>query len=281
MGGDEQRGGIRGVTSWRRKGQFLSGGLFFFLLGCAALTREEAREAVEEARLYSEAATLTGNTVDLSDNLSLGETLNASVENLRDFYQSQVPCASVDLDANTVTVEYGAEGDDCEYRGMTFTGTHIITVVRNEPSDVEVHHEWSELTNGEIEVSGTADVTWSGGEDPSRHIVHELSWERRRDGRKAEGRGDRVQRPLDGDLSPGFAVAGEALWQGESGRWDLSIVDVEMRWVDPVPQNGKYILNTPFDETLTLEFHRADPGTIDVVVKSGRRQFEFEVSTPR
>lgn len=273
--------GLRTEVGGRFLIQSLKGAPFVCVLGCAALTREEAREAVEEARLYSEAASLTGNTVELSENFSIGQGLTASVENLRDFYESELPCAEVQTSENTVTVEYGALGDDCEHRGMTFSGTHSITVIVNEDDELEVHHEWLNLSNGELEVSGSADVTWSGGDDPSRHIVSELSWKRLADGRAATGRGDRVQRPLDGDLSEGFTVDGDASWSGESGRYDLSIVDVEMRWVDPVPQNGRYVLATPFDESLTLEFHRADPRTIDVVVKSGRRQFEFEVATPR
>jgi hypothetical protein len=262
--------------TWR----FFGAGILFFSMGCSALSREEAREALEEAQFYSEAVSLIGGTVDLSENFSIGQAVNASAENLRDFYATQLPCASVDSDENSVTVEYGAEGDDCEHRGMTFTGTHRVTVEVNEDDEVQVHHAWTELQNGKIEVSGTAVVTWSGGEDPSRRVVHDLAWKRLSDGREAEGRGDRVQQPLDGNIVEGFTVTGDAMWAGESGRYDLRISDVEMRWVDPVPQRGKYILETPFDARLTLQFNRSDPRTVDVVVKSGRRQFEFEVITP-
>lgn len=258
----------------------LTGGVLLSL-GCAALSREEAREALEEAQLYSEATSLIGNTVDLSENFSIGEAVNASAQNLRDFYASQMPCARVESEDNTVTVEYGAEGDDCEHRGMTFTGVHRVTVELNEENQVEVHHEWTKLENGKIEVSGTADVTWSGGEDPSRRIVHNLSWKRLDDGRGAQGRGDRVQQPLRGDITEGITVSGDAVWEGESGNYDLRISDVEMRWVDPVPEHGKYVLDTPFDESVTLEFNRSSERTIDVAVKSGSRRFEFEVRTPR
>lgn len=251
------------------------------LLGCAALSREEAREALEEAELYSEAMSLTGITVDLSENFSIGEAVNASAQNLRDFYASQMPCARVESEDNTVTVEYGSEGDDCEHRGMTFTGIHRVTVEHNGEDQVAVHHEWTNVENGKIEVSGTADVTWSGGDDPSRRIVHDLSWTRLDDGRQAEGRSDRVQQPLGGDITEGFTASGDAVWEGESGNYDLRISDVEMRWVDPVPESGKYVLDTPFDESITLTFHRSSERTIDVVVKSGSRRFEFEVATPR
>lgn len=224
---------------------------------------------------------MIGTTIDLSENFSIGQAVMASAENLRDFYESQLPCATVELASNTVTVEYGATSNECEHRGMTFTGTHSLSVEINEDDEVQVHHEWDELDNGKMRVSGTADVTWSGGDDPTRRVVHELEWERLEDGRKAAGRGDRLQQPLDGDITEGFTVEGDASWRGESGRWDLTISDVEMRWVDPVPQNGKYILDTPFGKELTLEFSRSSDTSVDVVVKSGRRQFDFEVRTPR
>lgn len=256
-------------------------GLFLLSVSCAGLSREEAREALEEAQLYSQAASLIGGTLDLSENFSIGEALTASAENLRDFYASQLPCARTSAESNTVTVEYGVEGDDCEYRGVTFTGTHRVTVEVNDESQVEVHHEWAKLENGTIQVNGTADVTWMGGVDPSRRVVHDLSWKRLSDGREAEGRGNRVQEPLNGDLFEGFTVTGEAAFTGESGRYDLHISDVEMRWIDPVPQSGRYLLDTPFDESLTLEFTRSDARQVNIVVKGGRRQFQFEISTPR
>lgn len=281
MGGRQLEGEECKTRKRRKFGRFFPAMLFLLLAGCAALSREEAREALEEAQFYSETASLIENTLEPSENFSIGEALNASAEELRAFYASQMPCARATTSGNTVTVEYGADGDECEYRGMTFTGTHQITVEVNEETQIEVHHEWTKLENGQLQVSGTADVTWSGGNDPSRRVVHDLSWKRLLDGRQAKGQGDRVQEPLNGDITEGFLVTGEAAFTGESGRYDLRISDVEMRWVDPVPERGKYVLETPFDENLTLEFNRTDPRTVDVVVKSDRRQFVFKVTTPR
>ena len=45
----------------------------------------------------------------------------------------------------------------------------------------------------------------------------------------------------------------------------VSNSDVEMRWVDPVPESGTYTLDTPSDKRITLDFERL----INIVVKAG------------
>lgn len=260
-----------------RVGIFASG---LCAVSCGTLTREEAKEAVEEAEMYSQAVTLIGTTVEITENFSIGSAVEAAAENLRDFYLSQLPCADVMLSENTLSVEYGATGEDCEFRGMTFTGIHEVTISQNDMDQIVVDHVWTEIENGEMEVSGSAQVTWTGGDDPSRRVVHDLMWTRLSDGREAEGRGDRVQQPLDGDITLGFTVSGDAVWEGRSGAWDLTIDDVEMRWRDPVPQAGSYFLETPFDKDLTLSYLRVDERTVEVSASSGRRHYEFDVTTP-
>lgn len=249
-------------------------------VGCGYLTREEAKEAVEEAQLFSEAATLIGNTVEITENFTIGGAVSDAAANLGEFYASQLPCAETTLAANTLLVEYGVNGDDCTHKGMTFSGTHEVTISLSDEEEVVVDHVWTDLDNGKIKVSGTAQVTWKGGDDPSRRVVHDLLWTRLTDGREAQGTGDRVQEPLDGDLSEGYTVTGDAQWRGESGTWELRIKGGEIRWRDPVPQAGIYELETPFDQDLTLEFRRSDTQTIDVIAQSGPREFEFSVDTP-
>ncbi len=55
--------------------------------------------------------------------------------------------------------------------------------------------------------------------------------------------------------------------------WELDIQYSEMCWIDPVPQSGSYILDTPFDKTAEMVFERADEDTILVTVSSGRKNF--------
>ena len=68
---------------------------------------------------------------------------------------------------------------------------------------------------------------------------------------------------------------GSRTWEGKSGRWDTAINNVEMRWVDPVPQTGSYVLSTPFDKSLSMSFERVDEDSIKVTIASGDRSFSF------
>ena len=198
-------------------------------------------------------------------------------EKIRDFVVSQLPCAEITLQDATLTVQYREDGGACVYNGHTFSGEHEISVARNEEAEVLVRHKWTDFSNGEISVSGFADVTWSF-DDRSRHVVHELQWERPADGRTGTGSGDRVQKALQGGIREGISVDGSRAWEGERGRWDLDIDGIEMRWVDPVPQAGRLELVTPFDDkSASLTFHRSDASTIRVTFETGNRSFKFMV----
>ena len=159
-----------------------------------------------------------------------------------------------------MTIDYGVTGTGCSYHGKTYTGSHSVTVSRTAEDDVLVQHAWSGISNGVVEVSGTADVTWGVGE-ATRHVVHDLTWTRLSDGRTGRG-----------------TVEGDRRWEGDAGTWDLAIDGVEWRWVDPVPQTGSYELTTPNGKQLTLGFARIDEDTIRVTVEGARRTFEFDVT---
>jgi hypothetical protein len=251
------------------------------VLGCKqrALTRAEANETLEESKLENQAQALTAGTVEISTNITLGDRVEALAEELRAFYEAELPCAEVTLLGSTLTVEYGVNGT-CRYQGQTYSGSHSITVSSIDDGDVVVEHVWDELSNETVRVSGSATVTWRlNAEDPQRRVVHELEWTRLGDGRVGVGSGDRIQRPLEGSVLTGISVNGTRSWQGESGRWDLGINDVEMRWVDAVPRSGSYSLDTPFDKAVSMEFDELDETTIRVTVSSGNRSFDFNVIT--
>ena len=89
--------------------------------------------------------------------------------------------------ADTLTVEYGQASEVCLYRGQVITGSHAVTIEQNDQGQVLVGHVWTELSNQVVTVSGTANVTWQGGGDPSRHVEHALTWTRLRDGRTGTG----------------------------------------------------------------------------------------------
>jgi len=240
------------------------------------LTLAEAKEAVEESTLSDQAFSVVNGTVEISTNFTIGQAVEAAAEQLRDFIASQLPCAEITLATATLSVEYGANPGNCTYHGHTYSGVHTVTVSRAD-GDVSVRHKWSDLSNGVVSVSGSADVTWSL-QDESRHVKHELTWTRLSDGRQGVGSGDRTQTALAGGIAEGIRVDGARTWQGKSGRWDTSINNVEMRWVDPVPQSGSYVLATPFDKSLSMAFERVDEDTIKVTLASGGKSFSFNVN---
>ncbi len=247
--------------------------------GCRkeGLTRDEAGESVEETQLAVQASTLTGNTIEISTNFTIGQAVEQAAEELRAFYASQLPCATVSLAGHTLTVEYGKTSSGCLYRGQLITGTHAVTIERNEEGQVLVDHVWTDLSNQIMTVSGTANVTWQSGEEPSRHVEHELTWTRLSDGRTGIGTANLTQRPLARGIETGFMEQGERTWSGKSGDWSLDIDDVEIRWIDPVPQAGSYALRTPFDEDLTLTFRRIDDVTIRVTAATDERSYDIDV----
>jgi hypothetical protein len=238
------------------------------------LTVGEATAALEQASDAGQAEGLTAASVDISTNFTLGKAVREGAEELRTFIGTQLPCADISLEDATLTVVYGAKPGKCAYRGHEFSGTHTIGIERSD-SSVEVHHTWTDLSNGVVTLDGTADVTWT---DKTRHVKHSSQWKNLKTGRTGMGSGDRVQSLLAGGITEGIRVYGERAWDGERGHWDLAIDGVEMRWTDPVPQAGSYTLTTPFDKTLSMAFSRVDDDTIEVTVTGPKREFSFNVS---
>lgn len=258
--------------------------LTFVLTGCpkdkqddGTLTASEALQAVEESTLASQAEGLTSASVEITTSFTIGQAVENAAQEIKAFVESQLPCAAVTLSGATLTVEYGANPGNCTYKGQTFSGTHSITVAKNENAQVEVHHTWTDLTNGRVTLNGNADVTWDLSAK-SRHVVHTAEWTRVSDGFKVTGEGDRTQTVLAGGLVEGIKVDGSRSWKSTRGQWDLGIDGVEMRWVDPVPQAGTYSLHTPKGKSLSLGFTRVDEDTIQVKVTNGKRAFSFNVT---
>ncbi len=241
------------------------------------LTAAEAQESLEEASASSQAEGLTSATVDISTNFTIGEAVEQAAQDLKTFIASQLPCADVALAGSTLTVTYGANPGNCVYRGHTFSGTSAITVTKDDMNDVIVDHVWTKLSNGIVQLDGTAHVTWSST-DLTRHITHDLTWTQLATGRTGEGTGDRTEKALAGGIAQGFQVDGSRSWKGARGTWDLAIDGVQMQWTDPVPQAGTYSLSTPFDKTVSMSFNRVDSDTIQVTVSGPKQEFSFDVS---
>lgn len=243
-----------------------------------ALTAEEGRTATEESALSSQAESLTASSVELSveTGFTAGEAVEDAAKRIQTFVTSQLPCAEVNRNGGKLSIEYGKKSGSCSYNGQTYSGSHTIAVDRVETGVVVVSHTWVGFKNQTVQVDGTATVTWNFN-DKTRRVQHEANWTRLSDGRTGKGTGDRTQQPLAGGLKEGIRIDGTRSWEGASGRWDLAINGVELRWQDPVPQSGSYSLDTPFDKSVTLAFARKDASTITVTVTGPRRTFTYNV----
>jgi hypothetical protein len=255
--------------------------LSFLLFACQeqpqSVSEGDAEVALAQSALSTQADTLVSDTVELSTNFTIGQGLESAAEQLKDYLQTQLPCASIARERSTLAIAYGAKAGNCSFHGHSVTGEHTIQVMRNADNEVSVHHEWDELSDGHLSISGNADVTWSRTAK-SRHVLHELTYRvlnGRDQGRTGTGRGDRTQTAIEG----GVRIAGERSWDGDQGHFLLDIDGVEMRFVDPVPQTGTYSLTTPSGAALTLVFSRRDADSIRVEVLGAQRAFSFVVKS--
>lgn len=248
------------------------------LVACGELTSEQAREALDEASLSSAAASLTGGSIEISTHFTIGGAAETAAGEIRTFVESQLPCARVTVTGAMLTIEYGALPGNCTFQGQTYSGTHVITVMASGGTELMVEHQWTDLRNQTVSVTGSAMVTWSAT-DVTRHVSHTMTWTRLGDGHTGTGTGDRTQMPLGAGILTGFEESGERTWTTASGTWSLDIAQVQMRWIDPCPQAGTYTLTTPSQKTMSLSFMRTGTATIRATITSGSRSFDIDVHT--
>ena len=65
---------------------------------------------------------------EITTDFTIGDAVEQAAKDLRDFWQSQVPCSEVSVSGATVTVDYGTLDDNCTWRGKTYAGIHEFTV---------------------------------------------------------------------------------------------------------------------------------------------------------
>ena len=241
------------------------------------MTYREALEAVEQAAISGKGEALTGEIIEISTDFTLGQAAAEAAEELYLWLESQIPCSTVSLADHTVTVDFGDLADACTYNEHTYAGIWEIAIQAAEEGGVVVDHGWTGLTNGDVTLDGTAQVTWSGG-DASRRVVHAVTWSDPE--RTVEASGDRLQTLIDPDLylAGGIEIDGDRDWAVDGDDWHLDIDQVEMRGQDPVPQAGEYVLTTPADKTVTLAFERIDENTIRCTLTAPNKTWTFDVS---
>ena len=69
------------------------------------MTQGEAHEALEESQADSQASSLTQNTIEISTNFTIGQGAANAAGELRQFIETQLPCADIQLENATLSSE--------------------------------------------------------------------------------------------------------------------------------------------------------------------------------
>ncbi|MBC8070928.1 MAG: hypothetical protein IAG13_21550 [Deltaproteobacteria bacterium] len=251
------------------------------LLACALapacfeepVTAAEARTAVDDVVATGQAVSVQDGIVEITTSFTLADGLRDAAQQVRAFVESQISCSTVSSPAeNTLVIDFGTLDDECSFEGRTFAG---VVTLEFEPGEeqVVITHAYDGLTDGKAALDGSATVTWT---ERARHIVTDLAFSNARGQFTATS--DRTQTRI-GARGEGLTVEGVRDWQGPRGDWHLDIDDVELRAVDPVPQDGAYAVTLPNGKQITMSFERIDADTIEVRIAGGRRDRIFRVSS--
>jgi hypothetical protein len=239
--------------------------------GCEAehMTKVEALDALAQVNQSSRGEAATGEVIEVSTDVTIGDALQSAAERIAAFWESQAPCSEVTLEGAKLTVDYGTLDDACTFDGHTYAGVNTVEVVDTERGSLQVDHDWSGFTNGEVTVDGGATVTWTG-EDASRRVVTEHTWSDS-SGAVVDVVGDHVQGPLEEDAGwagwlGGIRMDGTRDWSTEGETWSLDMTELELRWIDPAPQAGSLTVTNPDGKTLDVLYERVDETTISATL---------------
>lgn len=246
------------------------------LLGLAGCEPEEmglleALAALEEVNASGRGEAATSEVVEISTDFTIGGALEAAARAVADFWESQADCTEVTVQGNVTTIDYGTLEDSCTWQGRTYAGVNTVTVQSTTAGALEVLHDWSGFTNGDVTVDGGAVVTWSG-EDLTRRVQTEHTWTDA-SGAQVDVVGDHVSGRIDEDVPAwrdGFTLDGTRDWTSDSGDWTLQMSDLELRLVDPAPQAGTVDLINPAGKPLTILYERVDEDTIQATLQGLR-----------
>jgi hypothetical protein len=251
------------------------------LLACALapacfeepVSATEMRMAVDDAVATGQAYSIEDGIVEITTSFTLGDGLRDVAQHVRSFVESQIPCSTVSSPAeNTLVVDFGTLDDACSFDGRTFAGVLTVTFAPGD-DQVVITHGYDGVTDGRATLDGTSTVTWTPG---ARHIVTDFTFTNPRGEFTATS--DRTQTRI-GERGDGITVDGVRDWESPRGEWHLDIESVELRAVDPVPQDGSYELTLPSGNEITMTFERIDADTIEVRIEGGRRDRIFRVSS--
>ncbi|MCB9688955.1 MAG: hypothetical protein H6735_28190 [Alphaproteobacteria bacterium] len=241
----------------------------------------EALAALGQVNESARGEQATSEVVEVSTDFTIGDAVIDAAQAIGDFWESQAPCTVVTTDGALVTIDYGTLDDDCVYNHHTYAGVNTVEVVDTTLGSLQVEHTWNGFSNGDVQVDGGAEVTWSGA-DLSRRVVTDHTWTDLKDpSNVVEVHGDHVTAPMETGVTFwdfGFTLDGTREWTTEGETWSLEMADMELRMLDPAPQAGTVDLIAPNGKTLTIAYDRVDEDTISATligVRGGDRVYHI------
>lgn len=241
------------------------------------MTAAEFAEAADMLATASRADAAAGEVVEVSTHFTIGGAVEESLENLRAFYESQVPCADFTLVDRTLTMDFGATGEGCTWDGKSWTGTQTLTLEQAGDGTLTLLHGWDALSNGEVQLDGVATVVWSEG-GARRDVAHAGTWTLTDVTLDVEG--ELTQTLLDegAGVAGGIQVDGDRTWAVGEQEWSLVHLGVEVKWEDPIPQAGTSLLVNPAGKLLSATYARQDDDTIRLTLENAGRTQAWDIT---
>jgi len=189
-------------------------------------------------------------TVDLSDETTIGERIEDSLDSIDAFWSSQSDCIDVSLQVDGILVDFGSLDDNCTFRGRTFAGLDLIDI-DVDAEETAMLHTFTAFTDGTRVLDGDVDVSWS--DDDQRYLRANYVVADLEETTLVEVDTDHRLKPLDPNQSIGgygFVLDGDRVRTEGDVSTTLRFDAVEMK-VDRVAPSGGGVVWTSADGTVT------------------------------
>lgn len=253
----------------------------FTTTGCLreGMSAAEMRAAVVEIVENGQVQQLENGIVEITTDFTIGDAVEAVRDHIAEVLAACGQTTVTVMDDVSIRIDFGPASDPCVHDGKSYSGV-VDLVITRDGDTVTVEHTYQDASNGTYTLHGDKTVTWSsgGGTAVVRTIDSNVGWT------GPNGPVDHTSQRtmtfsdfLGGPEAP-IVVDGNHHWTRDGEAWDLDMNEVEFRLVDPVPQDGSYVLTVPSGKEGTLSFERIDEDTIAVHFATGLRERTFHVT---
>lgn len=229
----------------------------------------EIRTAVAELVDQTRAMAIEHALVDLTTNLDPSPSPAKLAAAVGGSVAARVSCAAVETTADSVLIDFGADG--CGIDDRDFAGELRVIFSEPTPGARLATLSFVDLGSGGSTLTGTMQVTW--GVDETRRVISEVRLDTP-DMRQVEIQSDRIQRTHDGALQ----IDGWHRWQTLMGRWKMELRAWEQPSDRPVPDRGIADIATPYEHDIILDFTGPRAEGQELRANGGRRDHVFAIA---